>query len=666
MVRITGGSEMKFFVIIILVTLPLIVVSAAELVPLYPLNHRESDRNHLTQPGSSLDWWLTHVDDNAEYYLGSGAENDTFFIVFEIPYPCSLYYAEFQWFDSGAVDFFVAEVSEEALELYPLGQAPDRGISPVSPIGELMTDITELTVEGTQNWEIAEIEPNFSFYQSIENDKIGIGFIKNSEMPHPLADRMDSKGIRYTYTWFGGPWMATYPHDWGAYSSNIQGGTVVEVMARLWVNFYPCMPILINDVSQHCNTFGLSGPFDITCALIDDDPGITEDDSVSLVYQVNNGEPISVELEDVVPLNDGIFGASISGDFFPGDTITYWIFTIDDVGLVNSTENNPKSFCILEPQNENADILMVQNGGIHICYQQLFETLAVEWESWSMVINLGIDEATICYGWNAVFIDNIWPGLEESSLSEPVASFLDSGGQMFYSTADLGFVEDDTMGFQAEDFEFDYLGINTLYGNPAVFDTVYYGIEGNPVTNEFADDPLSYYYSSVLPPDKFDPVPGGGALFGISNGKHYASTVENGFKVFFSSFNAVNLNQYPGSGNSEGFVTLMTNILDWFEIPYTGVESKPSQSVAEFTLHQNYPNPFNAGTTINFNLAANNELKITVYNIYGQLVETLFDGRENAGHHQVKWEAGDLASGIYICKMETPSVNLSRKMLLLK
>ncbi len=83
-------------------------------------------------------------------------------------------------------------------------------------------------------------------------------------------------------------------------------------------------------------------------------------------------------------------------------------------------------------------------------------------------------------------------------------------------------------------------------------------------------------------------------------------------------------------------------------------------------LEQNYPNPFNPTTTIAFNLPASGRVSLKVYDILGQQVATLLDGYTTSGVHQVNWNADNLASGVYIYRLQTKSVSISKKMILMK
>jgi len=65
------------------------------------------------------------------------------------------------------------------------------------------------------------------------------------------------------------------------------------------------------------------------------------------------------------------------------------------------------------------------------------------------------------------------------------------------------------------------------------------------------------------------------------------------------------------------------------------------------TIISVYPNPFNPETNISYQLAEDSAVKIAVYNVKGQLVESLIDEKMPQGEHQIVWKANNLPSGIY-------------------
>ncbi len=85
-----------------------------------------------------------------------------------------------------------------------------------------------------------------------------------------------------------------------------------------------------------------------------------------------------------------------------------------------------------------------------------------------------------------------------------------------------------------------------------------------------------------------------------------------------------------------------------------------------YQLEQNYPNPFNPTTTISFALPEASRVTLQVFNILGQEVSTLVDGELAAGTHEIDFDAGSLATGVYFYRLSTDSFNDTRKMMLVK
>ena len=92
----------------------------------------------------------------------------------------------------------------------------------------------------------------------------------------------------------------------------------------------------------------------------------------------------------------------------------------------------------------------------------------------------------------------------------------------------------------------------------------------------------------------------------------------------------------------------------------------PAILVEEFELRQNYPNPFNPSTTIEFALAKAGEVQVAVFNLAGQKVAELANGRLNAGMHSFTFDAQGLPSGIYIYTVRSAGFSAARRMVLMK
>jgi hypothetical protein len=66
-----------------------------------------------------------------------------------------------------------------------------------------------------------------------------------------------------------------------------------------------------------------------------------------------------------------------------------------------------------------------------------------------------------------------------------------------------------------------------------------------------------------------------------------------------------------------------------------------------YQLKQNFPNPFNPTTTIPFFIPEQSDVKISIYDVTGRMIKTLYDRNTPAGDHSITWNAEDLASGNY-------------------
>jgi len=90
-----------------------------------------------------------------------------------------------------------------------------------------------------------------------------------------------------------------------------------------------------------------------------------------------------------------------------------------------------------------------------------------------------------------------------------------------------------------------------------------------------------------------------------------------------------------------------------------------------YKLNQNFPNPFNPGTRIYFEIPQQQDIKIIIYNMLGQIVRTLITEPFNAGRHIVNWDGRDdsgnlAATGVYIYRIQAGDFIASKKMLLMK
>lgn len=91
-----------------------------------------------------------------------------------------------------------------------------------------------------------------------------------------------------------------------------------------------------------------------------------------------------------------------------------------------------------------------------------------------------------------------------------------------------------------------------------------------------------------------------------------------------------------------------------------------NQIPATFALYQNYPNPFNPVTQIEYDLPQNAQVKLGLFDILGRKIKILLDEGKQAGYHTYKFDAGNLASGVYLYRIQADNFISTKKMLLMK
>jgi hypothetical protein len=128
-------------------------------------------------------------------------------------------------------------------------------------------------------------------------------------------------------------------------------------------------------------------------------------------------------------------------------------------------------------------------------------------------------------------------------------------------------------------------------------------------------------------------------------------------------------NAYIFAGTEEGIWRL------WYPEPgaITGIKS-PQEVPSGFVLEQNYPNPFNPSTIIKYNLPSSLQggesgvrlVTLKIYNLLGKKLATLVNEQQAPGNYEVKFNGSNLASGVYIYRLQAGNFVSTKKLMLLK
>ncbi len=112
-------------------------------------------------------------------------------------------------------------------------------------------------------------------------------------------------------------------------------------------------------------------------------------------------------------------------------------------------------------------------------------------------------------------------------------------------------------------------------------------------------------------------------------------------------------------------------LIEFNENVIVAVDDETLPSISQQIETSIYPNPFNPSTTIKFNVPSEGIVKLSIFNIRGQLVKTLANERMSVGDHQINWNGMDKndnqqASGVYFLQVQANGLKSVKKMLMLK
>jgi hypothetical protein len=246
-------------------------------------------------------------------------------------------------------------------------------------------------------------------------------------------------------------------------------------------------------------------------------------------------------------------------------------------------------------------------------------------------------------------IDDVVPGDLLSGYSRTIEVSADANDIYFYNFAGAGVIV-----FRSDDgLDGDYTSqIDTIHGllvesanwspDGLLWMGVHPGSTGFPANAHVAWDPASEAVVDSMIPDTAQTVGGTALPRGI------AFADENtAYLTYFMTWD--NNGIYKFVKSEEGI---------WETESVFGPKS--------FTLKANYPNPFNPATTINFSLTAGANVKLSIYDVNGKLIETLVDGYREAGEYSSTWNGSNVASGTYLYRLSVDGQTITRKMTLLK
>jgi hypothetical protein len=248
-----------------------------------------------------------------------------------------------------------------------------------------------------------------------------------------------------------------------------------------------------------------------------------------------------------------------------------------------------------------------------------------------------------------------------------LANFLDSGGKLLLTGQNIGF---DLVGDgSASDSTFFHNYLHAQYLADSSKSQMTLGVNGDPIT-----DKLFVYLQphagagNQTAPDVLSPLaPAVTILKYLPSQKSAAikfSNETNGSRVIYFAFGLEGIS----GPKTDTAANLLKKSLDWLTADLTAARQEfdfPDQPTS-YRLKQNYPNPFNATTIFSYQLAKDGLVDFRLYNINGQLVQTLVKQFQPAGQYQLQWKAEKIPSGIYFYQIQAGDYSEIKKCTSLK
>ncbi|MCK4361474.1 MAG: T9SS type A sorting domain-containing protein, partial [Bacteroidales bacterium] len=378
--------------------------------------------------------------------------------------------------------------------------------------------------------------------------------------------------------------------------------------------------------------------FDVYGELFPDDQFIIVNESSPIYFgDIQKGETIeksfSVSAEDYAPngfISELGFNISANGLYYEKS------FNLM-IGLI------PVLIVDLDPLNHSGPAFqsIIDNMAVVYEYTNIFPAIPFNYKS--LFISLGI------------FFSNYELS---SAQGQKLAEYLENGGMIYMEGRETWLNDTQTQVhpmFKMNVVEDNWFALDTIYG----------------IAETFSDGmKFEYYTDNVFLNYIFESDPSAYVIF-QSQPVSYACQVAydaGSYKTIGSSieFGALLDNEDPSTKE-----ILFKKYLDFFGIEENTSDINENKNISDITASINYPNPFKTQTTIEFFLNSNSKVKLSIYNINGQIITTLSNKIFIKGNHKIIWDGKDnsgknVSEGIYFYKLQSEKFIEANKMILIK
>jgi len=158
-------------------------------------------------------------------------------------------------------------------------------------------------------------------------------------------------------------------------------------------------------------------------------------------------------------------------------------------------------------------------------------------------------------------------------------------------------------------------------------------------------------------------MPSGISLSLINQASGETTLLTDGESILFTTMEKDGFTYPEGTVNSYPIVDESLFVLS---VSNSQLGNEDQTLPTEFALHPVYPNPFNPSTMLSFDLPNVDDVLLSVFNINGQLVETLIHKKMKPGTHKIQWNPVNLSSGVYMVKIKAGQKTFTQKITYIK
>jgi hypothetical protein len=276
--------------------------------------------------------------------------------------------------------------------------------------------------------------------------------------------------------------------------------------------------------------------------------------------------------------------------------------------------------------------------------------------------------------WGGVFLSTNngtrWTAVNSGMSSTNVSSLAVSGTNLFAGTYDAGVFLSTNNGtsWTAVDsgltyaFNVDALavsGTNLFAGTErgGVFLTTNNATSWTAVNSGLAFNDLYVPAFAVSGTNLFAGTYGGGVFLSTNNGASWTAVNSGLTTPYVSALAVLGKNLFAGTDGvwERPLAEMLMSVKDF-------QTNLPTQ----FNLRQNYPNPFNPSTNISFDIPSKAFVSLKIFDALGREVAVLASEELPTGSYTLRWNAGNMSSGIFFCRLQAGRFIKTKRLLLLK